>query len=104
MNVSMIVAASTNNAIGLDGDLPWRLPDDLKNFRSITTGKPVIMGRKTFDSLPNGPLPGRLNVVLSRDENYSADGIEIYSSLEQALEALEKEDHEEVMVIGGGHV
>jgi dihydrofolate reductase len=101
MTVSLVVAASTNNVIGRDGGLPWHLPDDLRYFKRITTGKPVIMGRRTFESIGR-PLPERHNIVITRDPNYVAEGCDVVSSIGEALELTG--DADEVMVIGGGQV
>lgn len=92
-----------NGVIGRDGELPWRLPTDLRRFRELTTGHPVVMGRKTFESLPPRfrPLPGRRNLVLSTNPAFSAAGAEVFSDLEQALEACAGE---RCFVIGGGVV
>jgi dihydrofolate reductase len=101
MIVSLIVAVATNNVIGSEGDLPWHLPDDLRNFKHLTSGKPVVMGRKTFDSIGR-PLPERRNVVITRDPGYGAPGCDIVASPEAAMALLD--DAEEVMIIGGGQV
>jgi len=102
MKVAMIAAMAKNRVIGLDNDMPWHLPDDLKFFKATTTGKPVIMGRKTFESIGSKPLPNRPNYVISRQKEFSADGVSVFSSVEQALEALHK--HEEVIIMGGGQL
>jgi dihydrofolate reductase len=99
--LSMIVAHADNRIIGKDNDMPWHLPADLAYFKKTTLGKPVIMGRKTYESIGR-PLPGRQNIVISRDENYQADGIETAISVEQALNLAG--DVAEVMVIGGGAI
>lgn len=99
--LSMIVAHANNRVIGKDNDMPWHLPADLAYFKKTTLGKPVVMGRKTYESIGR-PLPGRLNIVISRDENYLAEGITTVTSVEQAL--LQAGDVEEVMVIGGGAI
>ncbi len=99
--LSMIVAHANNRIIGKDNDMPWHLPADLAYFKKTTLGKPVIMGRKTFESIGR-PLPGRQNIVISRDEKYHANGVETATSVEQAL--LLAGDVEEVMVIGGGAI
>lgn len=101
MKISLIVAASTNNVIGVDGDLPWRLPEDLKKFKAITMGKPMIMGRATFESIGKA-LPGRRSIVLSRQAGFEAAGCEVVSSAAEALDIAG--DAEEVMVIGGGEI
>ena len=99
--ISIIVAASTNNVIGVDGDLPWRLPEDLKKFKSLTMGKPMIMGRATYESIGRA-LPGRRSIVLTRQVEFEAEGCEVASSPEEALKIAG--DVEEVMIIGGGEV
>ena len=101
MTVSLVVAASSNNVIGRDGGLPWRLPDDLRQFKRLTTGKPVIMGRRTFESIGK-PLPDRRNIVMTRDPDFAADGCETVSSAGDAIDLVE--DVDEVMIIGGGMV
>jgi dihydrofolate reductase len=89
-----------NRAIGLDGRMPWHLPGELQHFKSVTMGKPIVMGRKTWESIGR-PLPGRQNIVISRNQDYLAEGAECCTSLQGALEiAL----GEEVMVIGGGEL
>ena len=74
--ISLIVAASANDVIGRDGELPWRLSDDLKRFKALTMGKPIVMGRKTWDSLGR-PLPGRQNIVITRRDGFDADGADV---------------------------
>ena len=107
MKISLIVAVSRNGAIGLNNQLPWYLPEDLKYFKSVTMGKPLIMGRKTFDSIGR-PLPGRANIVLTRDPQWTSDGVEVVQSVEQALVAgeiaCEAADVDEIMVIGGEQI
>ena len=99
--ISIIVAASLNNVIGVRGALPWRLSDDLKRFKALTMGKPVIMGRLTFESIGRA-LPGRQNIVITRQRGYEAAGCEVVSSPEKAIDAAG--DAAEIMVIGGGHI
>jgi len=96
--VSLIVAAAANDVIGVDNRLPWHLPEDLRRFRAITLGKPIVMGRRTHESIGR-PLPGRRNIVLSRRPGYAAQGCEAAGDLDAAL-ALAGHA-EEVMVIGG---
>jgi dihydrofolate reductase len=98
--VTLILARADNGVIGRDGGLPWRLPADLKRFKALTMGKPMIMGRKTFDSFP-APLPGRRHIVLTRDAGWRAAGAEPAASIDEAL-ALAGPG--EVMVIGGAEV
>ena len=100
--VSIIVAQAENGVIGLNNQLPWRLSNDLQFFKHITMGKPLIMGRKTFDSIGK-PLPGRLNIVLTRDSAWSVDGVEVVHSLADAI-ALANRQHKEIMVIGGEQI
>ena len=80
-----VVAVAENGVIGNKGALPWRIPEDLKRFKALTLGKPCIMGRKTWDSLPKKPLPGRTNIVVTRDPAFRADGAEVAHSFEDAL-------------------
>ena len=98
MIVSLIVAVADNGVIGRDNALPWHLPDDLKHFKRLTLGKPVVMGRKTFESIGK-PLPGRLNVVVTRGTNYHREGVTVVHSIDAALAAAGTA--EEVMIIGG---
>lgn len=97
--ITAIVARADNGVIGRDGKLPWHLPADLKHFKALTSGKPMIMGRKTFESLP-GLLPGRRHIVLTRDGNWSAEGAEVAGSVVDAL-ALAGPD---AAVIGGAEI
>ena len=99
--LSMIVAHADNRIIGKDNDMPWHLPADLAYFKKTTLGKPVIMGRKTYDSIGR-PLPGRQNIVISRDESLNIEGVEVVQSVEQALTVASGVD--EIMVIGGGAI
>lgn len=101
MILSIVVAKSKNNVIGKGNQLPWHLPADLKHFKSVTMGKPIVMGRKTFESIGR-PLPGRRNVVISRDKNYSALGCDVFHSIDAALAELKNE--KEVMIIGGANL
>jgi dihydrofolate reductase len=100
--ISLVLAVSRNGVIGKDGDLPWRIPSDLKRFKAVTLGKPVIMGRKTWDSLPRKPLPGRLNIVLTRQQRLVIDGATVVSTPEAALAACANAP--EICVIGGGEI
>lgn len=101
MKISMIVAMGENHAIGKDGGMPWHLPADLKYFKQVTMGKPIIMGRRTFESIGK-PLPGRRNLVITRAEDFAAEGVEVYGSPQAALDAVS--DVEEAMIIGGGKI
>ena len=95
-----IVAMGRNGEIGLNGDMPWHLPEDLRHFKETTMGHPVIMGRTTWESLPKRPLPGRLNIVLTRNADYSAAGAETALSMEDAVKKCDLTP----FVIGGGEV
>lgn len=99
--LTLVVAVAANRVIGSKGDLPWRLPDDLKRFKRLTLGKPCIMGRKTWDSLPVKPLPGRTNIVVTRDAGFHAPGAITAKSFESAIRLAKAEHPPEIMVIGG---
>jgi len=101
--VSLLVAAGENNAIGKDNALPWHLPNDLKYFRNQTWAMPVLMGRKTYDSIGR-PLPGRQNIVITRNRHWNAEGITVVHSLREALEAAQRLDVKEIFVIGGAQI
>lgn len=101
MIISMIAAMAYNRIIGKDNQMPWHLPADFAWFKRCTMGKPVVMGRKTYESIGR-PLPGRLNIVISRDETLKIEGVTTATSIEQALDVAG--DVEEVMIIGGGAI
>lgn len=104
MSLALIAAIAKNNCIGKDGKLPWHLPEDLKHFKELTVGKPVLMGRKTWESLPENvrPLPERVNIVITRQQNYPVpEGVKLYDNVMDAV--LENPD-EDIMVIGGGEI
>jgi dihydrofolate reductase len=103
MIVSVIVAASENNVIGRDNQLPWHLPADLKYFKQTTIGKPIIMGRKTFESVGK-PLPGRPNIVITRQPDYSREGLIVTASVQEALDAAKAFDSDEVFITGGSQI
>jgi dihydrofolate reductase len=98
MKIAIVVAMAANRVIGRDNRLPWRLPADLRHFKRVTVGKPILMGRKTYESIGH-PLPERTNIVVTRDHAYAAPGCVVVHSIESALKAAG--DHAEVMVIGG---
>lgn len=106
--LTLVVAVAKNGVIGREGALPWRLSSDMKRFKAATMGKPVLMGRKTWDSLPRKPLPGRQNLVLTRDANLKADGAWVYTDLAAMLAAAramaEATNAAEVCVIGGAQL
>jgi dihydrofolate reductase len=109
MKIVIHVAIAENRVIGRDNGLPWRLSSDMKRFKEMTMGKPVVMGRKTWESFPRRPLPGRLNIVLTRAPGFQADGAEVVSGLDEALElARQSAEHmpgaDEICILGGGAV
>ena len=107
MRISLIVALTENRVIGLDGVMPWHLSEDLKYFKRVTMGAPIIMGRKTFDSIGRA-LPGRTNIIITRDIDYYAEGIEVAHDFESAIEKASSvagsQGKEEVFVIGGAQI
>lgn len=101
--ISLIVAASTNNAIGKNNQLLWHLPNDLKFFKNTTWGMPVIMGRKTFEAV-NKPLPGRFNIIITRQADWKAEGTITATDLNDALQKAAETNCKEAFVIGGGEI
>lgn len=105
--VAIIVAQSSNRVIGIENRLPWHLPEDLKYFKARTLGKPIIMGRKTYESIGR-PLPGRRNIVITRQPDWSAEGVDVADSLSDAVllaqQVAQEEGAPEVMVIGGAQI
>jgi dihydrofolate reductase len=104
MSLSLIAAVSKNHCIGKDGELPWHLPEDMKHFKDLTIGKVVLMGRKTWESIPEKfrPLPRRTNVIVTRQMDYAApEGVEVFHALDEALAAHKNDD---VICIGGGEL
>ena len=101
MRIGLITAMSRNQVIGRNNELPWHLSADLKHFKKITMGKPIIMGRKTFESIGR-PLPGRQNIVITRNPDYRPDGVRVVAGLDEAVEAAG--DVDEAMVIGGADI
>lgn len=100
--ITILVAKSDNNIIGNDNELIWHLPDDLKRFKQLTSGHPIIMGRKTFESIGK-PLPNRINIVITRNKDWKSEGILVVNSLEEAIEKG-KETNSEIFIIGGGNI
>lgn len=100
MRLSLVVAAARNGVIGFRGEIPWRLPDDQRFFRSVTMGHAIVMGRKTFDSIGK-PLPGRRNLVLSRTQRESVDAVHLFEDLDAAIDWSQRRDERELFVIGG---
>lgn len=102
--ISIIVAKSKNNVIGSNGSIPWNIPKDLKYFKELTEGNTVIMGRKTYESLPKDkkPLPNRINIVITRDINFTANGCMVVGSLEEAI--LKIDNRKDTFIIGGSEI
>jgi len=107
MDISLIWAMAENGVIGRENSLPWRLPKDMQFFMTATMGKPVIMGRKTFESM-KAPLPGRTNIVMTREENYVREGVKVVSNFAEALKTAKAQclidGVEEIMVAGGAEI
>ena len=101
-NISIIVAIAQNNAIGKDNKLLWHISEDLKRFKKITTGHTILMGKNTFHSLPNGPLPNRVNIVITDVKNERFEGCEMAYSIEEALEKADP--NKDIFIIGGGMI
>ncbi len=102
--ISLVVARATDGTIGDRGAMPWHISDDMRRFKSLTMGKPVIMGRKTWELLPKKPLPGRTNIVVTRDPAFAADGAIVARNIDDALKRAASEIPNEVMVIGGAEI
>lgn len=100
--ISLLVAYDLNRVIGIDNKMPWRIPEELKYFKKVTMGKAIVMGRKTFESIGR-PLPGRLNIIVTRNKDYVANGAEVFHDLKEAIERG-KEYSEEVVIIGGAEI
>jgi dihydrofolate reductase len=98
--IVLVLAMADNGVIGMRGAIPWRIADDMKRFKTLTLGKPIVMGRKTWDSLPKKPLPGRTNIVVTRDAAWHADGAVVAHSLDEAL----ARDEDEIAIIGGAEI
>ena len=107
MKLAIIVAQAENRVIGINNNLPWHLPEDLRYFKQVTMGKPIIMGRKTFESIGR-PLPGRTNIVITRDGSYQPENVKVVNSLEAARELAESictiDGCDEAMIIGGAQI
>ena len=100
MKISIIVAKASNHVIGLNNEIPWHLSADLKKFKKITMGHPILMGRKTYESIGR-PLPGRRNIIISRNVDYEQTGCLVFNQVEEAVNACQKQGEEELFVIGG---
>lgn len=103
MIISLIVAAAENGVIGQNNQLLWRLPDDLKRFKQLTLGHPIIMGRKTYESIGK-PLPGRTSIVITRSSGYEVEGVSVVNSLEKAIDLAQQQGTDQAFIIGGGEV
>lgn len=104
MHITFVLARARNGVIGNAGGIPWRIPEDMKRFKAITMGKPVIMGRKTWESLPKKPLAGRTNIVVTRNFAFAPDGATVVHSRDDALVEARAEKPDEIMVIGGAEI
>ncbi len=104
MKLSLLVAASENNAIGINNRLPWHLPNDMKFFKNTTWGMPIIMGRKTFESMSGEILPGRSNIVITRQKKWKPEGAAVVNSFNDAMMVANDTDTNEIFVIGGGEI
>ena len=107
MHISLVWAMAENRVIGRDNTLPWRLPDDMRHFMNTTMGKPVLMGRKTFESMKSA-LPGRTNIVMTRDPNWHREGVKVVADLDAGIELAESQGLidgvDEIMIIGGAEI
>ena len=106
MKIALIAAMSTNRVIGINNDLPWHLPDDMKYFMNTTLGRTVIMGRKNYDSLPSKykPLPNRTNVIITRQNNYQVNNCQVVGSMEAAIQLAQESGEGMLFIIGGGQI
>ncbi len=104
MTISLVLARADNGVIGADNAIPWRIADDMKHFKALTMGKPIVMGRKTWDSFPRKPLPGRTNIVITRDAAWHAQGAVVAHSLDEALAIARGENPAEIAIIGGAQI
>ena len=104
MKITLVVAASDNNVIGKDNQLLWHLPKDMRFFKNTTWGLPIVMGRKTFESLGSKVLPGRLNLILSNQKNIKTNGASLVHTLQDAVNIAAQQDYKQLMVIGGGQI
>ncbi len=104
MNITLVVAASENNAIGKDNQLLWHLPKDMRFFKNTTWALPILMGRKTFESMGSRLLPGRLNIIITQQQGLVIEGAIVVNSIHEAIEIAKNQDYKELMVIGGGQI
>jgi dihydrofolate reductase len=104
MNITLVVAASENNAIGLNNQLLWHLPKDMRFFKNTTWGMPILMGRKTFESMSSKPLNGRLNIIITRNKYWVSEEVTVVHTMEEAIALATKFSYNELLVIGGGEI
>lgn len=106
MKISIVVAVADNNAIGVNGKLPWRLPRDMQYFKEVTWGHHVLMGRKTWDGIPPkfSPLPGRVNIIVTRQNGFVCEGCKVVESVDEGIEFARQSGEQELMIIGGGEI
>jgi dihydrofolate reductase len=104
MILTAVAAAAKNRVIGANNKLPWHLPADLKHFKKLTMGHHILMGRKTWEALPNGPLPGRTNVVISRSTLNVPHGVRVFPAIDQAIEWIYRQQETEAFIIGGAQI
>src|SRR5580692_9807267 len=102
--IVLVLAMADNGVIGASGGIPWRIPEDMKRFKAMTMGKPIVMGRKTWDSFPKKPLPGRTNIVVTRNRTWKADGAVVVHSFDEALAKARSENPSEIAVVGGAEI
>lgn len=103
MEIVLVVAKSENDVIGVDGDLPWKISADLKHFKAVTMGHPIVMGRKTWDSIGR-PLPGRRNIVITRRDDLVIEGVDVVKSIDAALDLCRADGASKAMIVGGGQI
>src|ERR1043165_4374653 len=103
-DIVLVVAIADNGVIGNANRIPWRISDDMKRFRALTIGKPMIVGRKTYESFPKRPLPGRTNIIVTRDRAYAAEGAVVMHSFEDALARARRENPSEIIIGGGADI
>lgn len=103
-DIVFVLAMADDGVIGAGGAIPWRIPEDMKRFKALTIGKPMIVGRKTWDSFPKKPLPERTNIVITRDRTWSADGAVVVHSLDEALAKARSEQPSEIIIGGGAEI
>jgi dihydrofolate reductase len=104
IDITQVLAVADNGVIGVGGTIPWRIPEDMKRFKALTIGKPMIVGRKTYESFPKRPLPGRTNIIVTRDAGYAAEGAVVVTSLGAALAHARAEKPSEIIIGGGAEI